>query len=62
MVGRTTQRVAAYPITVHLVSATLRPKVKGYSLTTFECIFREFTLGIAVKLEAVESPAVGDTR
>ena len=33
-----------------------------YSLTTFECILLESTLGVAVKLEADESPAVGDTR
>lgn len=31
-------------------------------MTTLECILRESTFGIAVKLEAVESPAVGETR
>lgn len=31
-------------------------------MTTFECIFRESTFGVAVKLEADESPAVGDMR
>jgi hypothetical protein len=33
-----------------------------YSLTSFECILLESTFGPAVKVEAVESPAVGDTR
>jgi hypothetical protein len=32
------------------------------SLTSFECIFRESTLGVAVRLEADASPAVGETR
>lgn len=33
-----------------------------YSLTSRECILRESTFGTIVKVEADESPAVGDTR
>jgi hypothetical protein len=62
MVGCTTRSVATYPMTAYIVSIAPRLRSPSYSLTTFECILRESTLGVAVKLEAVESPVVGETR
>jgi hypothetical protein len=58
----TTKRVATYPITAYSLALYQKLELGRYSLTTFECILLESTFGIAVKLEAVESPAVGDTR
>jgi hypothetical protein len=58
----TTQRVATYPITAHSLALPQYMAASRYSLTTFECILRESTFVVAVKLEADESPAVGDTR
>jgi hypothetical protein len=62
LAGSTTRCVATYPMTAHFVSSAPRLLPTCYSLTTFECILLESTFGVAVKPDAVESPAVGETR